>query len=238
MMTSPIQLDRLGFPMVLVPEADLYVQALPVTKIQFERFLCDVLDAHFDQKWYSTILRLSPRISPQRVWAGNYWQAFLTGVLPMEAERFARWMGPGYRLPTEAEWSAIFHAASAVVGEVGALGAWSIPSTRGRELLQRVGASLLSAAERLEYPSDLATSMGLRLGVLEWATASRDDGLRFVGLGEPHPAFCGNLWDPEESQTVCPADLESERSPIFGFRLVRELAVDQEEGPFEPGGAL
>ena len=37
---------------------------------------------------------------------GNYWDIFMTGILPAEAECFACWLSHEYRLPTAKEWKA------------------------------------------------------------------------------------------------------------------------------------
>src|SRR4051794_29027663 len=96
--------DRTGFPMLHLPELNGYLHWLPVTKIQFEYFICDEPDDHFGEQWYAEIRRQNPRVSPNDVRAENYWHAFLTGITPQEARRFARWSGADYALPTLDEW--------------------------------------------------------------------------------------------------------------------------------------
>jgi hypothetical protein len=230
-MSIEIRADSLGFPMTRIPEVDVFVHALPVTKIQFEAFLCDALDSHFDQKWYDKVLELNPRVSPRRIWTGNYWHAFLTGILPAEAQRFARWMGYGYRLPNPREWRAVFRAAAAVPQGLGGLVSpgWGA-SARSSEMLTRLDSSIRSAAVGLGYPQDLATAMAMRLGVAEWVSLDGSNGVSWATLGEPHPAFCGNLWSPEQTALMHLPEPESLRSPIAGFRLIFDPVLAAAEG--------
>src|SRR5262249_20891240 len=98
--------DRTGFPVLELPEIGLAVHLLPVSKRQFERFLGEpVLDeAMFGDSWYESILTVSPRIAIRDVQPANYEAQFLGGILPAEAERFARWLGSGYDLPRVETW--------------------------------------------------------------------------------------------------------------------------------------
>src|SRR3954470_13935987 len=103
-MEIKIHKDRVGFPMLQV-EPDLYLHWLPITKIQFEYFLSDAYDRSFDIRWYEEVLGLNPRVTPAKISPANYWNAFLSGVLPAEAKRFAFWCGDGFRLPSAREWA-------------------------------------------------------------------------------------------------------------------------------------
>src|SRR5437660_843621 len=98
-----LSLDRTGFPILEMPALPFGVLWLPVTKIQFEHFLVDT--GAFDNAWYQDKLNnWNPRISAGNLGVTNYWQAFMTGILPSEAIRYAEWVGQGADLPTAKEW--------------------------------------------------------------------------------------------------------------------------------------
>lgn len=215
------RLDPTGFPMVWLPSLGLYFHWLPVTKIQFEHFLCDALDGHFDLQWYEEILRLNPRATARRIWRGNYWQAFTTGVFPSEAERFAAWSGEGYRLPTRDEWTKAYLQMK-MEPEIDSLPPLMLDSLRDRprEVLNRVVSSAREASVTLGFTPGFETNLLLRFGILEWVALEGEAPARWGGIGEPNPAFCGNLLAPDEGEIVLPSTAESDRLAVFGFRLV------------------
>lgn len=214
------EIDPKGFPMVLVESAGLWVHWLPITKIQFERFLCETGDARYDAKWYSQVLELNPRISPREVRQGNYWQAFLTGVLPYEAESFARWTGEGYRLPTDGEWKRIYQAVKEQPAE-------ELPAEIRFPHLSERGRELLSQIERVNSADDggaaqraIADQMLLRKGVMEWVEDQRNAQL-WCGRGETPRRFHAALHRPEDPEPARPNDPTTRRLKQYGFRLVR-----------------
>src|SRR5581483_6750317 len=98
-----LSLDRTGFPVLEMPTQPFDILWLPVTKVQFEHFLVDT--GAFDNAWYQDKLQnYNPRISAGNLGVTNYWQAFMTGILPGEAIRYAEWVGRGSDLPTAQEW--------------------------------------------------------------------------------------------------------------------------------------
>src|SRR5205807_608912 len=99
-------LDRTGFPVLELPELRLAVHLLPVSKLQFERFLAEpVMEAGlFGDSWYEAVVAVSPRLALREAQPTNYEAQFLGGILPAEAERFARWLGSGYDLPRVETW--------------------------------------------------------------------------------------------------------------------------------------
>ncbi len=229
MRDNAIRPDRTGFPMVLMPELGLYVHVLPVTKMQFEHFLCDATDGHFDSRWYDEIRRLNPRVSARRIWSGNYWNAFLSGILPAEAERFAVWCGPGYRLLQTSEWQRVYQA----------LESHDAPSLEEadmlddlaphhRELITKVECAVEEACLQSGDLCRMTERMLMRMGLIEWTAIEGPSPNLWAGLGEPHPSFCGNLFDLSVGDLIQPADGETQRLASFGFRLAFDPALVQE----------
>ena len=203
---------------LIVKVASLWVQWLPVTKVQFERFLCDTGDARFDAKCYAEMLGLNPRVSPRGVTVKNYCQALLTGVLPLEAESVARWAGLGFRLPTDQEWRSIYAALKAEpfrrLEEEAPLAALG---ERDRELLARIetaAAGADGASERY-----VADQMLLRGGVFEWVDDAGGS-QRWGGRGMPR----GGFHRVEDAKPVRFNEPDTRRLKACGFRLVRAAA--------------
>lgn len=96
--------DRTNFPLIKIDPLNIFVHVLPVTKIQFERFLSDHYASPDSQGYTSSIIDLNPRISPRNFNADEAWKIFATALLPDEIARFTSWLGPSYRLPTRQEW--------------------------------------------------------------------------------------------------------------------------------------
>lgn len=208
--------DPTGFPMLAV-EPDLYVHWLPITKIQFEYFMSDTYDRAFDIRWYEELLCLNPRVTPGKISPANYWKAFLSGIRPTEAQRFAFWCGDGFRLPSAAEWARAYQ----ILSSQPALDLESIDilkdlPPRLRELVLRTDEASSEAARCLGYVRRLADQLLMRLGFLEWVDG---DG-RWGAMGEPFPELCGNLATPETGSPLIPSRPDSVRLPCFGFRLV------------------
>lgn len=122
--------DRTGFPLVAIPGLGMEVHLLPVTKVQFERFLAEP-DA-FGDTWYEEALALNPRVPSRQFTAKNRERLFLTGILPEEALAFAKWLGAGFDLPTVTEWREIHKAFAAELAPLRSLS----------EFLSQRGASL------------------------------------------------------------------------------------------------
>jgi hypothetical protein len=203
--------------MIRVGETATCLQWLPVTKIQFEHFLSDAHDRHFNAKWYEEVLSLNPRVTPRKITPDNYWNAFLSGVSPAEAQRFAFWCGDGYRLATSEEWSRAYQILSSMpVVDLGQAGILEDLPPRERDLVVHMEAAAEEAAHRSGYERTLADQMLMRLGVLEWV--SIDDG--WGALGEAFPGFCGNLMSPGTGTPLRPREPEKVRLPCFGFRLI------------------
>jgi hypothetical protein len=212
--------------MIRVPEIGLYVHVLPVTKVQFEHFLCDATDGHFDSRWYDEVLRLNPRVSARRIWRDNYWNAFLSGILPSEAERFAAWCGGGYRLLQASEWQRLYQVMenqnATSLDEAGLL---SDLAPHHRELITQIERAVEDACTQFGGRCHLTERTLMRLGLIEWTAVEGPNPSLWAGLGEPHPAFCGNLFVPARGDLIQPANGETHRLASFGFRLAFNPAL-------------
>lgn len=221
MARAPFRLDeRTHFPMIWVDAIDAYLQWLPVTKVQFEYFLCEVNDSQFDEGWYDEILSLNSRISPGAIRPSNYWRALMTGILPSEAQRFARWCGPDYALPTLEEWMVAYRALQQKpLVDIQAILSLTKLNPRARVLVQRLDSAPQQALTQLRYNRTPAEQMLLRLGVLEWVEC-RSQAKAWGGIGETNTSFHSALFSPEAGQPRLPRDPESERLYYYGFRLL------------------
>jgi hypothetical protein len=213
--------DPLGFPMVWIEEIGAFMHWLPVTKIQFERFIAGSPGPRFDDTWYRGVLNLNPRVAVPEIGPDNYWNAFITGVLPEEARRFAAWCGGEYALPTTKDWQKAYDALTAVPVSPGKLpGLLEGEGDLVRSALSQIEAAS-AAAVRSGRGRTRADQMLMRLGVLEWAEQT-GGAVPWAGMGEPAPHFC-MLWSIEKGPAI-PLDAGSSRSSVFGFRLIRRPA--------------
>lgn len=117
---SKIILDeKTRFPLISFDEIPLTVFLLPITNIQLELFLSEVIDLRFDANWYQTKVlndKDNPRISINNVTQENVSHHLATNILVGEARRIANWFGHFegqiYDLPTKKEWRVIYKAAN------------------------------------------------------------------------------------------------------------------------------
>ncbi len=206
----PFLYDATGFPTVAVPSLSLDVQLLPVTKIQFERFLAD-RPVHGDL-WYQEVLAVNPRVGLPEVTPQNREGLLLTGILPEEAMEFAHWLGPGWGLPSVQQWRRIYRCFVEMVFRPQDV-TDSIRHGMDRRARALVDTILLQVEQKT-----LATVTLMSGGVLEWV----HDASQWGGLGSPRPVFAPNLFNPLLGPPVVPVDAEI-RAKGFGFRLVREI---------------
>lgn len=200
--------DKTGFPVVTIE--GLTLSLLPVTKLQFERFLCE--PGGLSSSWYRQLLIMNPRASC-RVFADKERESlFMTGITPEEAATFLSWLDPSARLPQETEWKRFARLLQ------------QVPFTREtEESLFRSGikssvGELLKRLIVLLKPSNLAELALIRNGVMEWVTTRSKPG----GLGGPRPSFFRNTFDPYNDIPL--RHFADERSPYYGFRVL----MDQE----------
>jgi hypothetical protein len=199
--------DPTGFPLVRLDGVGFLVSVLPATKVQFERFIAQ--PNPFGDVWYEEILRINPRLSWRRADLGPREGLFITGVLPSEALEYASWAGTGFDLPSVEEWRLMFRAMtqkrlakSSLIG---------LDSDRAHPAAKAIVESIL----RQVQPGTWGELALLRGGVIEWVR----EGEGFKGLGIPEAQFLPSVFNPERDEPLLP--LQSERSPYFGFRLVR-----------------
>ena len=211
--------DRTGFPYLVVPEAEVAVALLPVTKAQAEVWLGDSSGPGDD--WYAEVLAVGPRAGWRVAGKAPLWHLLLTGIHPAEAERLAAWLGPGYRLPTAAEWRAADRTLSALSADHVSALTDSIESGKGHP----AAAGIL----RRQWQAKRRTTAQLALledGVLEWVARPTPP---HGALGRPAADLPAKLiLDP---QAFDPVTLISPgRHPAFGARLVRALKPGGRDG--------
>lgn len=197
--------DRTNFPLVTVPGMAVQVHLLPVTKVQFERFIAEA-DNDLGSSWYNQVLALNPRVSYRRFAAQDRERLFITGVLPDEALAFAQWMGPGFSLPTLEEWRSIYCRLD------------EMPISSQRESLCSVTGPARIIIDKLLPPYQEGSLLDLSLmtgGVMEWVQQKNGN---WVGVGRPRSSFFSNLFDPLSVEAE-PIGME-ERLHYFGFRLL------------------
>lgn len=213
------EIDPAGFPMVWVQAIAAWMHWLPVSKLQFERFLHQARDRRFDAAWYEHLLTLNPPVAPERIRTENYRNALLTGILPGETQRFAAWLGAGFTIPTLEQWLRAWASLDALPAER------ALPASLAsgleepvRTLVMRIESALAAAAGPGRRRT-LADQMLMRWGVLEWVEETANPA-RWVGIGEPRRAPRGVRVSPERGP-VAPDRPEAFRSYLFGCRLIR-----------------
>jgi hypothetical protein len=217
----PIVTDPVGFPMIWIEEIGAFMHWLPVTKVQFEKFIAASSEDPFDDAWYSRLLDLNPRVAVAEIAPENYCNAFLTGVLPEEANRFAAWCGGEYSLPTFEDWQKAYAVlVAAPLASSGMSGLLEEAGDLVRSVLTQIESSS-SAAARPGRKRMRADQMLMRLGVLEWVEKTGGT-IPWAGMGEPSSYF-RTLWSIEKGSAIA-SNAYTSRSSVFGFRLIRRLA--------------
>jgi len=217
-----LSLDRTGFPVLETPGLPFGVPWLPVTKIQFEHFLVDT--GAFDNAWYQDKLNnYNPRISADNLSVTNYWQAFMTGILPFEAHRYAEWAGRGADLPTAQEWKqALTTLASWQADSAFPAAVLQLPglNERARLLIQKMEQVLQDERAQLSDGCFLCDQMAMRLGVFE---LMYEDTVRrsFCCWGQPNRRFVGGISNPlRDAAPNRFTDRNGVRMKTVGFRLI------------------
>ena len=217
--------DRFGFPMIRLPESDLFLSWFPVTKLQFELFLCETLDKDLSSGWYQEILAGNPRLPTSELHRENIWRAFVTGIRREEAVRFARWCGHGHRLPTILEWASAYRLLGSRPPEcVPWPGKRDFANSRFR-LLYATLTDLLSLSPTEGGAGSLAESCLLEGGILEWVE-ERFQPMPGRLCGLPHRHFFSTLKSPSDPWVPLGGD-QSAGYP-FGARLIFDAGAGKE----------
>jgi Sulfatase-modifying factor enzyme 1 len=217
-----LSLDRTGFPILEMPDLRFGMLWLPVTKIQFEHFLVDT--GAFDNAWYQDKLdHYNPRISAGNIGVTNYWQAFMTGILPIEASSYAAWVGQGADLPTAQEWKqALITLARWPADRAFHEAVLQLPglNERARLLIQKMESVLQAERSQLSDGYFLCDQMAMRLGVLELMYEDTVHG-SFGCWGQPNRRFVGGISNPLRDTTPRHfTDRNGVRMGTVGFRLI------------------
>lgn len=219
--------DKTGFPMVRVNPENFWIHVWPVTKIQFENFLCDQPNSEMDANWYQQILSNNPRITPSHVTSGNYWQLFVAGIHPEKVKLYDEWCGRGFSIPTSAEWYAAYSYFSRQETVIDLTAALAMKNSRRKiDPFVKVISQKLSDIS-LDLSKSRTTSLAdqflMRGGMVEWVKLTGES-TQWGGLGEPSPLSGWNT-----TAIVYQGRAEIVRNlnvRHYGFRLIkRDKAV-------------
>ena len=202
-------LDPRGFPLVWIEPLRAYLHLFPVSRPQFEHYLCAAHPSGLGDAWYTDLLTLLPRSSPATVSAECLEQLFCAGLLPSEVLDYVQWQGADYALPTVDAWRTAY--------------AWlekqdvSAPPAEIEDHLAPLARRLWHTVLTMRQPRTLLDLSLMRGGFLEWAAGAAG---AWVGMGKPRPAFHPTLHDPLRDAPLSPTSL-TRRSKVFGLRLLR-----------------
>jgi hypothetical protein len=212
--------------MIWVEAVRAYLHWVPVTKVQFEYFLCDRPNSRFDQTTYDTLLSLNERCSPREVQAKDYWRAFLTGIKPDEAQLFADWCRDeskdtsvvDFILPTREKWFEAYTALKAMPPIPLEEELKGLPlKPRAKTILERLETA--ATPQRQDASRTLADQMLLRLGVMEWVRCE-DKQRPWGAYGQPSRKFCSQLYNLDAGKPQFVPNVDK-RMGAYGFRLWR-----------------
>jgi hypothetical protein len=205
-----IGFDGMGFPLVSLSAIGLEVMLLPITRTQFDFFLGD--RTHFPTSALQDLDLVSPRLSWRMNRSDRLSGLLVSGIMADEAEAVARWIGNGFRLPSDAEWRGVDKAVGAIGTDI--------------ERLNRVieDRRIHPAARAMIVRTVASTSVSWRAvglfenGLLEWVRRPESG----YGLqGRPRPDLLRVIHNPQAHDAIVPR--MAGRHPAFGMRLVRSL---------------
>jgi hypothetical protein len=214
--TDNLVLDRANFPMLWVESLNAYIHLLPITKIQYEYYLWDAPNPGLDQEWYDQVTKENKRISPHEITKDNYWQLFISAVLPDEAQHFAEWCEAQsgdvtYSLPTASQWQMAYRSFKEVREGDPFLAALELAglAPRCRTILEKLA--------KLPSPASLAERLLFLGGLMEWVVGTEKPWGLF---GYPTARFVAFGQHPDNGKPFYPTDLQA-RHKGYGFRLLR-----------------
>jgi hypothetical protein len=200
-------LDRAGFPLVKVEPLDAYVHLFPLTKPQFEQFLCEAPAPARGDAWYEDLLRINPRLSPSASSLDDYERLFITGLIPDELLAYLQWHGQGYQLLSIEQWQVAYRWLSTQDVSV-------LPAELEREL-SPVARCLWDGLRMHLCPRTLLDLALLHDNLIEWVVGP---GGNWFGMGHPRDRFFPSIHDvltPYEPPSVI------RRSKVWGCRFMR-----------------
>jgi hypothetical protein len=190
MQKEKFHFDLAGFPFLWVDEVNSYVYFFPVTKIQFETFICQVPDQRFDNRWYSEVTKLNQRISTHLLTKDNYWRLFITGIRPDEIQCYQDWCnrdGYKYYVPAPKDWKELYQIVKNK--EPVDLDEFALKrDLRFYTLAKKLEEIVLDFCNRNNRAYTLADQMLMTFGVMEWLVIDPVKS-RWGAMGEPHPKF-------------------------------------------------
>ena len=199
---------------------------LPVTKIQLEYWLCSGSVNVFDARWYNEVMDYNPRVSPGYIKSDNYWESFVTGILPSEIKQFIAWLGRDYDLPTDEQWQAAYQTLKKEAADsryIETLTGVGSLNRRAKTIVKNVNISVGEARFEARGGRTLADQALMRLGVMEYVY--RDDRRNtYGGYGQPNPTFFGTTETPDKGYPQRLIDEhEGAKMPHYGFRLIKRV---------------
>jgi hypothetical protein len=210
---------KTGFPMVWVEDIRAYIHWLPVTKVQIEYFLCDTpVNKDYNESWYNELIDLNGRVSPKQAKKKDYWQLFLTGIKPEEAQYFAEWCGEGYRLPTVEEWNKTYR----IFKDMAAVE--TLPSQfhltgRASAIVEKINEIGIERFRNNPAGRMIVDQMVMRYGVMEWVEVAKST-YNWGGMGQTDAGFQSMIRTPENGTPEIPRDVKEIRLRYYGFRLI------------------
>jgi hypothetical protein len=217
-------LDKTGFPMIWVHELNAYIHFLPVTKVQFEYFICDQPRRRFDEDWYNMVIDHNPRVAPQSIDRDNYAQAFMTAIIPDEVRLFTDWCGSNYSIPTREQWFTaytVLEGKSAIAIDDNWISTLELRE-RAVTVVQRLEREMTMLLPQ-STDRKLADQMMMRGGIFEWVLDERERP-PWVGMGKPHSSFVPGFFSLERGNpTFRPRNPETDRLFQIGFRLLKKV---------------
>ncbi len=219
--------DPLWFPIIRFGERNRWMSFLPITRVQFEHFLCDPkTPVEYSGNWYeqnmpSLTAQGRPRLGIHMYQETNYFDCFLRNLDPIDGvNNLTNWYDQcfpvhleiiGSRLPRDEEWVACYRSMATqpplAESQLKSLGL----SWRASAILRR----LWSLSPKW---NSLAEQMFLVKGVFEWSKTEDKLGYR----GCLHPTLSKNVVDHIDPSAGAPRPGSGARD-THGFRLVFEF---------------